>query len=40
MLFKLDENLPRAAARILREYGHDALSALDQQLGESPTHIC
>ncbi|MGO8704506.1 MAG: DUF5615 family PIN-like protein [Candidatus Brocadiia bacterium] len=36
MLFKLDENLPRAAARILREQGHDALSALDQQMGGRP----
>jgi predicted nuclease of predicted toxin-antitoxin system len=36
MLFKLDENLPRAAARLLREYGHDAVSALDQQMGGRP----
>ena len=36
MLFKLDENLPRTAARVLREHGHDALSALDQKMGGRP----
>ena len=33
MLFKLDENLPRAAAHILSEHGHDALGVLDQKMG-------
>ena len=30
MKFKLDENLPTAAATALRERGHDALMVLDQ----------
>ena len=33
MRFKLDENLPRAATRILSEHGHDALGVLDQKMG-------
>ena len=36
MLFKLDENLPRAAAHILRELGYDALGVLDQHMGGRP----
>lgn len=31
--FKLDENLPPEAGKILRDAGHDALSVLDQHLG-------
>jgi predicted nuclease of predicted toxin-antitoxin system len=31
--FKIDENLPREAADVLREAGHDAMSVMDQQLG-------
>lgn len=36
MQFKVDENLPREACRILRNAGHDAVSVLDQQLGGYP----
>lgn len=31
--FKVDENLPGEVVDLLREYGHDALSVLDQRLG-------
>ena len=36
MEFKLDENLPSEACRILRDAGHDAVSVLDQRLGGKP----
>ena len=36
MQFKIDENLPAEAGEILRKYGHDALSVLDQRLGGYP----
>ena len=36
MKFKLDENLPRAAVKLLRASGHDALSVHDQQLVGTP----
>jgi len=32
MRFKLDENLPIAAAELLRQLGHDAMTIHDQQL--------
>lgn len=36
MRFKLDENLPAEAARLLRDAGHDAATVLDQEMsGES-----
>ena len=31
--FKLDENLPSAVKHLLSKLGHDALTALDQELG-------
>jgi len=34
--FKLDENLPSEACRILRNAGHDAVSITDQNLGGCP----
>lgn len=34
--FKLDENLPRDAATLLREAGYDVRTALDERLGGSP----
>ena len=34
--FKLDENLPSDAAPLLREAGHDVLTALQQHLGGKP----
>jgi predicted nuclease of predicted toxin-antitoxin system len=34
--FKIDENLPSDACKILREAGHDAVSVLDQHLGGYP----
>jgi predicted nuclease of predicted toxin-antitoxin system len=34
--FKLDENLPRDAIALFRDAGHDAESALDEQLGGQP----
>ncbi|MEM6648512.1 MAG: DUF5615 family PIN-like protein [Bacteroidota bacterium] len=36
MMFKLDENLPVDAARLLREAGHDAVTVLDQAMGGTP----
>lgn len=36
MQFKVDENLPREACRILRNSGRDAVSVWDQQLGGYP----
>ena len=36
MEFKVDENLPYEACRILQGAGHDAVSVLDQQLGGYP----
>ena len=36
MQFKVDENLPREACRILQSAGHDAVSVLDQHLGGYP----
>ena len=36
MEFKLDENLPCEACRILKDAGHDAVSVLDQLLGGYP----
>lgn len=30
---KVDEDLPRAAVRLLREHDYDAVSVIDQQLG-------
>jgi hypothetical protein len=33
--FKLDENVPRKAAALLRDAGHDVRSALEQALGGS-----
>jgi predicted nuclease of predicted toxin-antitoxin system len=32
-LVKVDEDLPRSAAQLLREYGYDAVSVIDQQMG-------
>ena len=34
--FKLDENLPRDAERLLRQAGHDVHTVLDERLGGSP----
>lgn len=34
--FKLDENLPRDAATLLRDAGHDVHTVLGEQLGGSP----
>ena len=36
MEFKVDENLPCEACRILQGAGHDAVSVLDQHLGGYP----
>ncbi|MCX7049258.1 MAG: DUF5615 family PIN-like protein [Candidatus Sumerlaeota bacterium] len=36
MRFKTDESLPKEAAAILRQAGHDACSALDERLGGEP----
>ena len=33
MRFKLDENLPLELAHLFRQFGHDAVSVLDQGLG-------
>jgi predicted nuclease of predicted toxin-antitoxin system len=30
MLFKLDENMPEAAAQLMRDHGHDAVTIRDQ----------
>lgn len=38
MRFKLDENLPSDAVKLLRDAGHDALSVLDQGMGGSADH--
>lgn len=35
MRFKTDENLPAEAADLLKQWGHDALTVLDQHLGGS-----
>jgi predicted nuclease of predicted toxin-antitoxin system len=34
--FKIDENLPSEACRILQDAGHGAVSVLDQELGGHP----
>lgn len=34
--FKLDENIPRDAAALLRDAGHDVVTVLDERLGGSP----
>ena len=34
--FKTDENLPREAADLLRNHGHDALTVVEQSLGGHP----
>ncbi len=34
--FKLDENLPRDAAALLRDAGHDVQTVLDERLGGNP----
>ncbi len=36
MRFKLDENLPADAARLLRDAGHDAMTILEQKMGGDP----
>ncbi len=36
MRFKLDENLPAGAARVLADAGHDVSTALQEQLGGKP----
>lgn len=36
MRFKVDENLPREATKLLRSAGHEAMSVLDQRLGGTP----
>jgi predicted nuclease of predicted toxin-antitoxin system len=36
MKFKLDENLPAGAGRILADAGHDVSTALQEQLGGRP----
>lgn len=33
MRIKVDEDLPRAAVRMLRDHGHEAVSVLDQGMG-------
>ena len=33
MKFKIDENLPREVAALLRDAGHDAMTVVDQGLG-------
>ncbi len=33
MRFKLDENLPLKLAGLFRQFGHDAVTVLDQGLG-------
>ncbi|HEX3128020.1 MAG TPA: DUF5615 family PIN-like protein [Thermoanaerobaculia bacterium] len=33
MKFKIDENMPKEVAEMLRSAGHDAVSVLDQDLG-------
>ncbi len=35
MKFKIDENLPVEVAKLLREAGYDAVTAVEQQLGGS-----
>ena len=37
--FKVDENLPGAAAQVLREAGHDAATVLDQDLQGSADDV-
>ena len=40
MLFKLDENLPRALAKLFAEAGHDAVTVSEQEMaGASDPHI-
>lgn len=34
--FKLDENMPRAAERLVRESGHDVQTVLTERLGGTP----
>jgi len=36
MKFKLDENLPAGAAKVLADAGHDASTALQERLGGKP----
>jgi predicted nuclease of predicted toxin-antitoxin system len=36
MKFKLDENLPAAAVRVLADAGHDVSTALQERLGGKP----
>jgi hypothetical protein len=36
MKFKLDENLPAGAARVLADAGHDVSTALQERLGGTP----
>lgn len=36
MKFKLDENLPAAAGKVLSDGGHDVSTALQEQLGGKP----
>ncbi len=36
MRFKIDENLPAQASRLLRSAGHNALSVLEQKMGGRP----
>lgn len=36
MKFKLDENLPAAAAKVLSDAGHDVSTALQERLGGKP----
>jgi hypothetical protein len=36
MKFKLDENLPAGAARVLADAGHDVSTALQERLGGKP----
>lgn len=33
MRFKIDENLPPIASKILQDSGHDAITVLDQKMG-------
>lgn len=35
MKFKVDENLPVEVAEVLRQFGHDAITVLEQHLGGS-----